>query len=88
MTPWFVRIMRRTFQTLRPIPIALVVLLSPLLLWGQYAPFAIIGDTHVGTAASAYRSFIEAIDEQGIRVIIHVAMRSTGQVAPPNGKSS
>jgi 3',5'-cyclic AMP phosphodiesterase CpdA len=56
----------------RLLRIALLLLLFPLLLWAQYRPFAIIGDTHVGSTASAYRIFIDSIDRQGIRIIIHL----------------
>jgi 3',5'-cyclic AMP phosphodiesterase CpdA len=59
-------------QALLHLTVVLTVCLSPPLLQAQYSPFAIIGDTHVGTPASAYRAIIDAIDQQGIRVIIHV----------------
>jgi acid phosphatase type 7 len=43
----------------------------PLLVWAQYAPFAIVTDTHTGAANSVYPAFIQAIEQERIKVIIH-----------------
>ena len=37
----------------------------------EYAPFAIMSDTHVGMRNSVYATFIHAVEEQNIHVIIH-----------------
>jgi 3',5'-cyclic AMP phosphodiesterase CpdA len=39
--------------------------------WAQYAPFAVVTDTHVGALNSAYSAFIQAIEQEKIGVIIH-----------------
>jgi 3',5'-cyclic AMP phosphodiesterase CpdA len=52
--------------------IALILLIAPLVARAQFPPFAIVGDTHVGYAGSAYETFIAAIDQQRINVIIHL----------------
>jgi acid phosphatase type 7 len=52
--------------------IGLVLFFVPLVAFAQFPPFAIVGDTHVGSAGSAYETFIAAIDQQKINVIIHL----------------
>ena len=51
--------------------IALVILFLPLFARAEYAPFAIISDTHIGLNESVYIAFIRAVEEQKIQVIIH-----------------
>ncbi len=55
----------------RSIFIGLVLLLLPLLVRAEEAPFAIISDTHIGLRESVYMTFIQAVEEQRIQVIIH-----------------
>jgi predicted phosphodiesterase len=55
-----------------PCAISAILLLLPLCLWAQLQPFAVIGDTHVGSKGSAYQTFIDALDKQGIDVIFHL----------------
>ncbi len=43
----------------------------PLAARGEYEPFAIMSDSHVGMANSVYATFIRAIEEQNIHIIIH-----------------
>ena len=52
--------------------IALLLFFSPSVILAQFPPFAIVGDTHVGYAGSAYEAFITAIERQGIGIIIHL----------------
>jgi 3',5'-cyclic AMP phosphodiesterase CpdA len=49
----------------------------------DYAPFAIVSDTHVGAKNSVYSTFIKHIDEQKIGVIIHAgdAIHTRGSVS-------
>jgi 3',5'-cyclic AMP phosphodiesterase CpdA len=68
----FLKLLRQSSRALLPAAVGLALLLCPLFLWAQYPTFAIIADTHVGSSRSVYREFIQAIDDQGIRVIIHV----------------
>jgi predicted phosphodiesterase len=60
--------------------IALALLLTPLYVWAQHAPFAIVSDTHVGVSDSLYPEFIHRIEEEKIQVIIHTgdAINSPG----------
>jgi 3',5'-cyclic AMP phosphodiesterase CpdA len=51
--------------------VALTLLLFPLFVRAEYAPFAIISDTHVGLRESVYIAFIQAVEEGKIQVIIH-----------------
>ncbi|MGD0235425.1 MAG: metallophosphoesterase [Syntrophorhabdales bacterium] len=51
--------------------IALAVFLFPLFVQAEYAPFAIISDTHIGFQESVYAAFIRAVEQQKIEVIIH-----------------
>jgi 3',5'-cyclic AMP phosphodiesterase CpdA len=63
--------------------IALALLLIPLYAGAQYAPFAIVSDTHVGASDSLYPAFIHRIEEEKIQVIIH-----TGDAIHSPGSSS
>ena len=55
----------------RSVLIALALLLLPLFVRAEYAPFAIISDTHIGFQESVYAAFIRAVEQQKIEVIIH-----------------
>ncbi|HME43604.1 MAG TPA: metallophosphoesterase [Syntrophorhabdales bacterium] len=55
----------------RAIFIGLVLLLLPLLARAEEASFAVISDTHIGLRESVYITFIQAVEEQKIRLIIH-----------------
>jgi acid phosphatase type 7 len=55
----------------RSILIALALLILPLLVRAEYAPFAIISDTHIGMQESVYIAFIRAVEEEKIHTIIH-----------------
>ena len=49
----------------------------------EYAPFAIMSDTHVGFRNSVYAAFIHEVEEQNINVIIHTgdAIHEPGNVS-------
>ena len=66
------QIKNRSLLIASRLSIALILLFVPLIARAQFPLFAIVGDTHVGYAGSAYEAFIEAIDQQRISVIIHV----------------
>ena len=51
--------------------IALALLYFPLFVGAEEAPFAVISDTHIGLRESVYVTFIQAVEEQKIRLIIH-----------------
>jgi len=65
-------IKNRLFSIGSRLSIALILLLSPSLVLAQFPPFAIVSDTHVGYAGSAYEAFIAAIERQKIDIIIHL----------------
>ena len=66
----------------RSILIALALLLLPLLVRAEYAPFAIISDTHIGFQEAVYIDFIRAVEEEKIHMIIHTgdAIHKPGDV--------
>ena len=47
------------------------LILIPLFSWAEYAPFAIVSDTHVGASDSLYPAFIQRMEKEQIKVIIH-----------------
>jgi len=51
--------------------IFILFLFSPLFAWGGLDTFAIISDTHVGAPDSIYAEFINIIEKQNIKDIIH-----------------
>jgi hypothetical protein len=62
--------------------IFLIFFLIPLFSWAEHAPFAIVSDTHVGASDSLYPAFIQRMDKEQIKVIIHTgdAIQSPGDV--------
>jgi len=51
--------------------VGLILLLFPLFVGAEYAPFAIISDTHIGLQESVYIAFIQAVEAEKIQVIFH-----------------
>jgi 3',5'-cyclic AMP phosphodiesterase CpdA len=52
--------------------ISLFLVLFPFALRAEITSFAIISDSHIGFRESVYASFIRAVEEQEIEVIIHI----------------
>jgi 3',5'-cyclic AMP phosphodiesterase CpdA len=61
--------------------IASFLCLFPTLCRAGQQPFAIIGDTRVGSNGSVYEAFIQTVEKEGINVIVH-----TGDVIDSPGK--
>ena len=61
----------------------LALFLVPLIGAAEYAPFAVVTDTHIGAPSSAYPAFIRAVEEEKIEVIIHTgdAINRPGSVS-------
>ncbi len=54
------------------IHIFICCLLLPLFAWAGFDTFSIVSDTHVGAADSVYAEFIDIMEKQNIKDIIHV----------------
>ncbi len=51
--------------------LGLLLLLTPLPAWAQYAAFAIVTDTHVGAPGCVYPDVIRSIEEESIHMVVH-----------------